>query len=164
MTHAHETFGDQVKQEAANEFMGIEGHGLFSVVIFSIPVTEGDFSVVGRENPIIGERHAVGVATEVVEDMDGRSERFFGIDDPGFFSQGVEEELEGYGVGQEGGLTHEEEFVLSENLLEQVEELTPQNDAQGFNREQKVLTGRPPALLIEGQGARRDQTMEMKMI
>jgi hypothetical protein len=27
----------------------------------------------------------VGVAAEVVEDMDGRSERFFGIDDPGFF-------------------------------------------------------------------------------
>jgi hypothetical protein len=34
-----------VKQEAADEFVGIEGHGLFSVVIFSVPVTEGDFSV-----------------------------------------------------------------------------------------------------------------------
>jgi hypothetical protein len=44
-------------------------------------------------------------------------------------------------------LTYKKELVLSENLLEQVEELTPQNDAQGFNREQKVFTGRPPALL-----------------
>ena len=86
MTHAHEAFGDHVEQEAADEFVGIEGHGLFSVLIFSVPVTEGDFSVVGRENPIIGECHAVGIAAEVVEDMDGRSERVFGMDDPGFFS------------------------------------------------------------------------------
>ena len=75
-----------MEQKAADEFVGIKGHDLFSVVIFSIPVTEGDFSVVGRENPIIGERHAVGVAAEVVENLGGRSERFFGIDDLGFFS------------------------------------------------------------------------------
>ena len=86
VTHAHEAIGDHVKQEAADEFVGIEGHGLFSVAIFSVSVTEGDFFVVGREDPLIGQRHAVGVAAEVVEDMDRRSERFFGIDDPGFFS------------------------------------------------------------------------------
>ena len=86
MTHAHEAFGDHVEQEAADEFVGIEGHGLFSVLIFSVPVTEGDFSVVGRENSIIGECHAVGITAEVIQDMGGRSERFFGIDDPWFFS------------------------------------------------------------------------------
>jgi hypothetical protein len=47
VTHAHEAFGDHVEQEAANEFVGIEGHGLFSVFIFSVPVTEGDLSVMG---------------------------------------------------------------------------------------------------------------------
>ena len=45
--------------------------------------------------PVIGERHKVGVAAEVVQDMDGGAKRFFGINDPGFFSQGVEEGLEG---------------------------------------------------------------------
>ncbi len=69
-----------------DEFVGFEGHGLFSVLIFSVPVTEGDFSVMGRENPIIGQRHAVGVAAEVVQNMDGRSERLLRIDDPRFFS------------------------------------------------------------------------------
>ena len=82
MTNTDKALGNHVEQEAADKFVGIEGHGLFSVLIFSVPVTEGDFSVVGRENPIIGQRHAVGVAAEVVEDMDGGSERFFGIDDP----------------------------------------------------------------------------------
>ena len=82
VTHSHEAFGDHVEQETADEFVGIEGHGLFSVLIFSVPVTEGDFSVMGRENPIIGERYAVGVAAEVVQDMGGGAKRFFGIDDP----------------------------------------------------------------------------------
>jgi hypothetical protein len=75
-----------MEQKAADEFVGIKGHGLFSVLIFSVPVTEGDLSVTGRENSIIGERHAMGVAAEVVQDMFGRAERFFGIDDPWFFS------------------------------------------------------------------------------
>ena len=61
-------------------------------------------------------------------------------------------------------MTYKEELVSSERAFEQVEELTPQNDAQGYNREQKVFTGRPPAHLIEGQSSSGDQTMEMKMI
>ena len=57
MTHTHETFGDHVEQEAADEFVGIEGHGLFSVLIFSVPVPpeadqplaepKGNFSAIG---------------------------------------------------------------------------------------------------------------------
>ena len=34
------------------------------------------------EDTIIGERHAVGVAAEIVEHGLGRAERLFGIDDP----------------------------------------------------------------------------------
>jgi hypothetical protein len=45
-------------------------------VIFSIPVTKADFSVMGRNNPIVGQRHAVGVAAEVVQNIDRRSEGF----------------------------------------------------------------------------------------
>ena len=47
MTNPHKALGNHVEQEAADEFVGIEGHGLFLVVIFSVPVTEGDFSVMG---------------------------------------------------------------------------------------------------------------------
>jgi hypothetical protein len=89
----------------------------------------------GWENPIIGERYAVGIAAEVVEDMDGRSERFFGIDDPWFFSQRVDQKLEGYRVSQRSALTYKEELVLSESDFEQVEELAAKDQAQGFNRE-----------------------------
>ena len=85
VTHPDKALRNHVEQEAADKFMGLEGHGLFPVVIFAVAVTEGDFTVMGRKNPIIGQRHAMDVAAEVVEHMDGRAERFFGIDDPGFF-------------------------------------------------------------------------------
>ena len=61
-------------------------------------------------------------------------------------------------------MSYEEKLVSRASLFEQVEKLTAENDAQGFNREQEVFAGRPPAHLIEGQSSSRDQTMEMKMI
>ena len=59
----------------------------------------------------------MGVAAEVVQPMDGRAERFFGIDDPGFMPQRFEQELEGCGVSQKSGLTDKEELVLSESTF-----------------------------------------------
>ena len=47
MANPHKALGDHVEQEAADEFVGIEGHGLFSVLVFSVPVTEGNDSVTG---------------------------------------------------------------------------------------------------------------------
>ena len=85
VTHAHEALGDHVEQKAADNSWSWRVKVLFSVLIFSVPVTEGDFGY-GRENPIIRQRHAVGVAAEIVEDMVGGAEGFFGINDPGFFS------------------------------------------------------------------------------
>ena len=53
-----------------------EGQGLFAVLIFAVAVTEGDFSAMDLENPIIGQRHAVDVTAEVVQHINGRAERF----------------------------------------------------------------------------------------
>ena len=54
VTDAHETIGQDVQQEAANEFVGIERHGLFSISIFAIPVAESDLAIVDIEDTIIG--------------------------------------------------------------------------------------------------------------
>ena len=76
MAHPHETFGDNVEQEGANEVLGIERHQFTPILVFSIAVSEGDFTVVDRADAIIGKRHAVGVATESIEDMGGRPNGF----------------------------------------------------------------------------------------
>jgi hypothetical protein len=76
----------------------LEPHDVALIVVFSIAVTEGDFSVMGGENSIIGKRHAVGVAGEVIEDRVGGSEGFFGVDDPSFLPQRFKQERKGSSI------------------------------------------------------------------
>ena len=88
VTDAHEALGQDVKQKAADEFVGIEGHRLFSIPIFAISVTQGDLAVLDFDDTVIGESDAVGVAAEVVENFLRRTERLFRVDDPALFPQG----------------------------------------------------------------------------
>ena len=71
-----------MKQEAADEFVGLKRQSLFSISIFSISVTQGDQAVLHVEDAVIGERDAVGVAAEVIEDGLRGAERLFRIDHP----------------------------------------------------------------------------------
>ena len=79
---AHKAVGQNVEQEAADKLLGVEGHRLFSVAVFSISIAQSNLAMIDIEDTIIGERHAVGVAAEIVENSLGRTERLFGIDDP----------------------------------------------------------------------------------
>ena len=82
MTDAHEAIGQDVKQEAADEFLGVKGEGRFSVAILSISITQGDLTVLDRKDALVGQRHAVGIAAEVIEHGLWRTERLFGVDHP----------------------------------------------------------------------------------
>ena len=94
--------------------------------------------------PIIGKCYTMGVATQVIKNMEGRAKRFFGIDHPRFFPQSVEERAKAFGVGQGHDLSDEEYFILIEALFERVEKLSAEDSAQGFNRKKKVLTAPQP--------------------
>ena len=74
--------GKHVEQEAADELLGLQSHDLFAIAVFAISIAQGDFAVLDLEDTIVGERHAVGVAAEVVENGLWRAERLFGIDHP----------------------------------------------------------------------------------
>jgi hypothetical protein len=56
VTDAHEAIRQYVKQEAADEFVGHLGDSLFSISIFAISVTQGDFSVLDFNDAVIGQR------------------------------------------------------------------------------------------------------------
>ena len=91
MAHTHESFGNDVEQETADELVGSEGHGFFLILVLAITIGEGDFAVINGQDAIVGEGDAVGVSAEVVEDVLGGAEGLFGVYDPGFFTQGVEQ-------------------------------------------------------------------------
>ena len=82
VTDAYEAVRQDVQQEATDEFMGLDGEGLFSIAVFPISVAQGDLAIVDLNNAIVRERHPVGVAAEVVENGLGRTEGLFRINDP----------------------------------------------------------------------------------
>ncbi len=104
------------------------------------------------------------VAAEVIEQMLGRAERLFDVDVPTFFSQSFEQQAKVGSISQGSGLAWEDKLLLIEGLLEKVEELTPEDDAEGFDTEEEVFAGGDKAVLIERQSTSRDKAVEVEVI
>jgi hypothetical protein len=106
----------------------------------------------------------VDVAAEVIEQMLRRTKRLFGVDDPRLLAQLFEQVVEGFRIGQRSGLTWEDELVLIEGLLEKVEELTLEDDTEGFDTEEEVFSGRDPTGLIEREHSFWEEAVEVEVV
>src|SRR5215467_5999588 len=73
-----------MQKEAANELMGVECHclpaiGAIEAIVFP---SEGDASVIGGDQPPVGNGDAMRVARQVAEHGFRPSEWLLGVDDP----------------------------------------------------------------------------------
>jgi len=59
---AHEAVGDDMEQEAADELRRLQLHHLDAVAVGVVLPAEAHQAVVEAEEPLVGERHAVGIA------------------------------------------------------------------------------------------------------
>ena len=82
LADAHEAVRDDVQEKPSEEFVGLEAYDFDTIVIRIVPPPEADATVTGIDEPMIRERHAVGVATEIVEHLLGPGEGTRGIHDP----------------------------------------------------------------------------------
>lgn len=71
---AHQAFGQNVKQESAQELMGGNGHDLLLAAMGIVPPEEGDAIVLEGHETMVGDGHAVCIAGQVVEDVFSASE------------------------------------------------------------------------------------------
>ena len=70
---------------------GFERHDFALVAVCVVFVAETDRFIIEADEAVIGDRHAVGVAAEVVEHLCGSGEGAFGVDHPVGFVQRIEE-------------------------------------------------------------------------
>ena len=82
VTDADESSGEDVQQEASNEFLGRQAKDLLSIVVGVVTVMELDFSMSECDQTMVGDGRTVGVAAEIAEDVIGSTERRFGVDQP----------------------------------------------------------------------------------
>lgn len=69
MANADEAVGDDVEEEAAEELGRFELHHFHAIAVGVVLPAEAHAAVVQAEDPIVGERDAVSVAAEVLEDL-----------------------------------------------------------------------------------------------
>ena len=121
VSDAMEAPGQDVKQESADELIGIEGHGLMAYGVAAIVlVPEGNtLGVIGDETGV-GEGDAVGVPAEVLEHGFRAGEGWFDMDVPVEVTQGCEVGSKGFVIGEFLMLAEELEAMVSlKQLFEQ---------------------------------------------
>jgi hypothetical protein len=91
---AHETRGKHVEQEAAQELLDGKSHQTLLVAVRGVSPAEGNLVPREGDQAVIGDRHAVGIAAEVTENMIGTTEGRFAVDHPVLAEQWAEERSE----------------------------------------------------------------------
>ena len=89
MADFDEACGQDVQEESADEFHGVDGGGL---AVFG---AKADVVVIKADQPLVRHSDPVGVAAEVLEDLFWAAEGLLGVDDPFFAVKAVLELIEG---------------------------------------------------------------------
>ncbi len=82
---------------------------------------------------MIGNGHAVGVATEIAQHLQGTTESGLGIDDPVVAMQAAEEFRELLGVGKSGRGAGTVQFLTAVKSFQTGEELAAKDTAQDLH-------------------------------
>lgn len=117
MPDLYKTGGEYVHEESADELIGRDNDGS---VFFGIMIVSGfeGYPALGKiDNAMIGDGHAVGVATNVLEKLFGTAERFLAVDDPFLASSFSEEAVECIRIIKMGKGVGERELTLPEGIL-----------------------------------------------
>ncbi len=164
MANAHEAARDDVEQKASHTFVGGERHDLPAVVVGVVPPVELDAAVAVIDQSIIRERDAVRVPTQVVEHLLGAGEGLLRLHDPVDGPQPPEETGEGLAMGEIGGATSEGQLAGVERTPQASQILRTKDHRQRPDRKQEGGSPRDPPRAVSGQGAPRDETMEMEVL
>ena len=82
VTDAMEAVGQGVEQEAPDELVGLQTHGLDGAAVAIVLPGKGDMIVIAVLDAAVGDGDAMGVAAEIGENLRGSAERLLGVDDP----------------------------------------------------------------------------------
>src|SRR6202161_3506747 len=82
VANAMEAVGQGVEQEAPDELVGLQTHGLDGAAVAIVLPGKGDMTVIAVLDAAVGDGDAMGVAPEIGEDLRGPAKRLLGVNDP----------------------------------------------------------------------------------
>jgi hypothetical protein len=82
VTDANQSFGQNVDQESAEKLFCGNSHNLLLAAVGIILPSERHSIILEANESMVGDRDAVGIAREIMQNMFGAAEGWLGVDDP----------------------------------------------------------------------------------
>ena len=123
VAHTAELRRGDMGEEAADEFIGRQAHGLFNRRFFLpvVEVGEGHLFILDALNTMVGDGDAVDVTAQIADQVPRLGEGVFGVDDPTVGTQLAKEALP-TGIGGQRLLSMQIELALVLYRLQGVDE------------------------------------------
>ncbi len=112
---------------------------------------------------MIGNGHAVGVATEIAQNLQGTTESGLGIDDPVVAMQAAEEFRELLRVGESGRGAGAAQLLTAMKSFQTGEELAAKNATEDPHGQEERIARADPATMVRGESAGRNDTVDVGM-
>src|SRR5215468_4725182 len=135
-------------EKATQELLGRKRHDSCLALMRVVLPAETHGGIANGEQAMVGDGHAMGIASQIVKDVFGSAEGCFGIDDPVLLEQSAEEDSEVVFLRKWPTFAIEHELVVVKSTLQSSHELAPKNAAENFNRQEETGTGCNPARVI----------------
>src|SRR5208337_3504912 len=100
---------------------------------------------------MVGNRDAMGVGAQVVEDILGAPERRFAVDDPIPTEEWAQERGESFWRGERLQLAVKAQLSFGASAFQSCDELAPKNPSQNRKGKKEAATGTEPALVVRGE-------------
>ena len=113
---------------------------------------------------MVRDGHTMGVSAQVVEDILGAPEGRLAVDDPVLTEEWAQERGESFGRGEGLQLTMKAQLAFGESAFQSGDELAPKNPSQNRKGKKEPATGGEPAVVVGGESAGGDHTMDMRMM
>ena len=117
VSDAMEAVRQSVQQEAPDELVRLQAHGLDGAHIAIVLPGEPDMFVVTASDAAVGDGDAMGVSAKIGEDLRGSAEGFLGVNDPIEAPHRSQMCGERDRIGQIGKIAEEAEIVPVEGGL-----------------------------------------------
>src|SRR3974390_1133756 len=150
MADADEAFGEQMQQEAAQELIQRQGHQFLLIVVSRVPPEKGNLAIRKRNESMVGDGDAVGVAAQILEHILGASEGRLAVDHPVVsVVEGPQPGSEDLGLSQGGEVAIEAELAALEGGAEGEDKLAAKHAPEDGAGEKEARAAGDPVGVIE---------------
>ena len=161
MAQALQAVGHHMQEKAADELVCWQGHELDAITLASVAEGKAHLATLAIDEPVVGESHAVGVASEIGEHLPRSCHGLLGIDHPRLVIERVDEALKALGGFEGCHLLSQHQGLPA--VVEGSEELPAEDRAQGMHGKQETRLGGHPACALVGQGTAWYQRVHVEM-